>query len=55
MAPGRRDLRHLVERLAAIGVDDNARNLRNKAIRGKFTAGLLLLCLVEIEVKSIQL
>lgn len=32
----------LAERLAAIGVDDNERNLRNKVSRGKFTAGFML-------------
>ena len=29
----------LAERLAAIGIEDNERNLRNKVSRGKFTAG----------------
>ena len=29
----------LAEKLAAIGVDENERNLRNKVSRGKFTAG----------------
>jgi hypothetical protein len=32
----------LAERLAAIGIEDNERNLRNKVSRGKFTAGFLL-------------
>jgi Domain of unknown function (DUF6471) len=35
----------LVEKLAAIGVDEDERNLRNKVSRGKFTAGFMLQCL----------
>jgi hypothetical protein len=35
----------LAEKLAAIGVDENERNLRNKVSRGKFTAGFMLQCL----------
>lgn len=45
----------LAEKLAAIGVDDNERNLRNKVSRGKFTAGFLLQCLTAIGVSSIQI
>jgi hypothetical protein len=45
----------LVEKLAAIGVDDNERNLRNKVSRGKFTAGFLLQCLVALGTRSLQL
>lgn len=36
---------HLVEKLAAIGVQEDERNLRNKVSRGKFTAAFLLQCL----------
>ncbi len=43
----------LVEKLAAIGVQDDERNLRNKVSRGKFTAAFLLQCLNAIEVKAI--
>lgn len=32
----------LVERLAAVGVEEDERNLRNKVSRGKFTAAFLL-------------
>ena len=32
----------LVEKLAAIGVTEDERNLRNKVSRGKFTAAFLL-------------
>lgn len=35
----------LVEKLAAIGVTEDERNLRNKISRGKFTAAFLLQCL----------
>lgn len=41
--------------LAAIGVDDNERNLRNKVSRGKFTAGFLLQCLTAIGVETVRL
>lgn len=44
----------LAEKLAAIGVDENERNLRNKVSRGKFTAGFLLQCLKAIGVESID-
>ena len=46
---------HLAERLAAIGIDDNERNLRNKVSRGKFTAGFLLQCLNSIGVTDLRL
>ena len=45
----------LVERLAAIGVDDNERNLRNKVSRRKLTAGFLLQCLTAIGVDQLRL
>lgn len=45
----------LAERLGAIGVDDNERNLRNKVSRGKFTAGFLLQCLTAMGVESLRL
>lgn len=44
----------LVEKLAAIGIDENERNLRNKVSRGKFTAGFLLQCLVALGANSIN-
>ena len=46
---------HLVAGLAAIGIEDNERNLRNKVSRGKFTAGFLLQCLNAIGCSSLQL
>lgn len=45
----------LAERLAAIGIDDNERNLRNKVSRGKFTAGFLLQCLSALGATRIEL
>ena len=45
----------LVERLAALGVDDNERNLRNKVSRGKFTAGFLVQCLTALGCSSLRL
>lgn len=45
----------LVEKLAAIGVDEKEANVRNKLSRGKFTAAFLLQCLTAIEVNSLHL
>ena len=45
----------LVERLSALGVDDNERNLRNKVSRGKFTAGFLLQCLSALGSSQLRL
>lgn len=45
----------LVDRLAAIGVDEKEANIRNKLSRGKFTAAFLLQCLTAIEVQSLRL
>jgi hypothetical protein len=44
----------LVERLAAIGVDEKEANVRNKLSRGKFTAAFLLQCLSAIGSKSLR-
>lgn len=38
----------LVEKLGAIGVQEDERNLRNKISRGKFTAAFLLQCLAAL-------
>lgn len=38
----------LVEKLAAIGVDEKEVNIRNKLSRGKFTASFMLECLSAI-------
>jgi len=45
----------LVERLSAIGVEDNERNLRNKVSRGKFTAGFFLQCLSALGCTQLRL
>jgi len=45
----------LVEKLAAIGVDEKEVNVRNKMARGKFTAAFLLACLEAIGARSIQI
>ena len=45
----------LVERLAKIGVDDTAVNIRNKVARGGFTAVFFLQCMEANGVKEVRL
>lgn len=45
----------LVDRLAAIGVDEKEVNIRNKLSRGKFTAAFLLQCLSAIGSQQLHL
>lgn len=45
----------LAERLAAIGVSENERNLNNKISRGGFTAAFLLQALDAIGVRELHL
>ena len=45
----------LAEKLAAIGVSENERNLNNKISRGGFTAAFLLQCLDAMEARTVQL
>ena len=45
----------LAEKLAAIGIEENERNLRNKVSRGKFTAGFLLQVMAAIGAKEVRL
>jgi hypothetical protein len=45
----------LVEKLAAIGVDEKEVNVRNKLSRGKFTAAFFLQCLTAVGSKSLHL
>lgn len=45
----------LVERLAAIGVQESEPNIRNKLSRGKFTAAFMLACLDAIGARSLQI
>jgi hypothetical protein len=45
----------LVEKLAALGVDETERNLTNKISRGGFTAAFLVQCLEAIGANEIRL
>lgn len=45
----------LVEKLAAIQVDEKEVNVRNKLSRGKFTAAFFLQCLAAIGTQQVQL
>jgi len=45
----------LVEKLAAIGVEEKEVNVRNKLSRGSFTAAYFLQCLEAIGVKELRL
>lgn len=45
----------LVEKLAAIGVAEDERNIRNKLSRGKFTAAFLLQCLEAVGSETLRL
>ena len=44
----------LAEKLSAIGVQENERNLNNKISRGGFTAAFLLQCLESIGASSLR-
>ena len=45
----------LVDKLAAIGVNESEPNIRNKLSRGKFTAVFLIQCLEAIGAVTVQL
>ncbi len=45
----------LVEKLAAIGVEEKEVNIRNKLARGKFTASFMLACLAAIECSELRI
>jgi hypothetical protein len=45
----------LAERLAGIGVQDTAVNLRNKVARGRFSAVFLVQCLEAMGARSLRL
>lgn len=45
----------LVEKLAAIGVKEDERNLRNKVSRGKFTAAFLLQAMTALGCLTLDL
>ncbi len=53
----RRDLSYadLADKLAAIGVKENQRNISNKISRGTFTAVFFVQCMEAIGVKTIHL
>lgn len=44
----------LVEKLAALGVEEKEVNIRNKLARGKFTAAFLLQCLHAIGANELR-
>lgn len=45
----------LAEKLSAIGIQENERNLNNKISRGGFTAAFLLQCLSAIGVSNLNI
>lgn len=45
----------LVERLAAIGVDEKEVNIRNKLARGKFSAAFMAQCLAAIGCRTVRI
>ena len=45
----------LVEKLAAIGVEEKETNVRNKLSRGTFTATYLIQCLTAIGARELRL
>lgn len=45
----------LVERLQALGIAEDEKNVRNKLSRGKFTAAYLLQCLEAVGAQSLRL
>ncbi len=47
--------RELAERLRAIGVDENERNLANKVSRGGFSAAFFFQCMQAINCRTIHL
>lgn len=47
--------KELVEKLAAIGVEEKEANIRNKLARGKFSASFLISCLSAIGVSNLRM
>ena len=47
--------RELAERLRAIGVEENERNIANKIARGGFTAAFFFQCMAAINCRTIHL
>ena len=55
MAKRRLTYADLVAQLARLGIEENERNLRNKVMRGTFSAGFFLMCLTAMRVEALQL
>jgi hypothetical protein len=49
------DYGELAEKLTALGISENARNLSNKIARGGFTAGFFIACLEAIGCHTLRL
>lgn len=47
--------RDLADRLGALGIKDNERNIANKLSRGTFTAAYFVLCLDAIDCRVLRL
>ena len=47
--------RDLTDRLNALQVDENERNLRNKIARGEFSAAFFLVCLKAMEMDHLRI
>jgi predicted amino acid-binding ACT domain protein len=45
----------LSERLAALGINDTAVNIRNKVARGRFSATFLVQCLTALGARALRL
>lgn len=45
----------LAEKLAALGVNENERNLNNKIARGGFSAAFLLQCLTAVGAQDLRI
>ena len=53
----RRDIgyKELAERLTAMGINENERNIANKISRGGFSAAFLIQCLAAIDCSTVRL
>jgi hypothetical protein len=45
----------LAEKLSAVGIHENSRNLSNKIAQGTFTAGFFISCLIAIGCHTVRL
>lgn len=55
LARRRISYRDLADRLGALGIKDNERNIANKLSRGTFTAAYFIQCLDAIECRVLRL